>query len=628
VLLLTATVIVLVAAFPSRLLALSSPTTFSGSSSGSPAWNDFYQAPATTFTYLTGYRISFTYRLLAPKSSGDFYTVVNDKSQRGRTFAWQEWTATEGQTGAIHEEFIDRDHDKYVFVIGIHGSGKIEISNLRIYADPQIKPLNLIYPQPIRTWQAQKNVAYYIDSVRGNDQANGLSAAHPWRSLAKINSGILSSGNKVLLRSGSAWTGYLAPYGSGNQRSPITIKAYGSGPKPRINARGLSLATLYLSNSSYVVVQDLDISNKGRNPQPRLAGVEVSEDNVGTARQIVLDRLDIHDVTGDDVKSEGGGSGIDCTCNYDKVPTKFDGLLIENCNLNHVDRNGITMSGAYVRNAWYPSTHVIIRNNVLTDIGGDGIVPTACDGAIVEHNELDGGRMRALDYAAGIWPWSCDNTLIQYNTVSHMKGIKDGEAFDSDWNCRNSTFQYNYSHDNDGGFILVCNDGTTYFPYNGGNTDTVVRYNVSINDGQFTFYIAGPTSGTNIYNNTIYIGDGAARRLVQAGTWGGWPSGTNFINNVFYTTHRTGFDFGGMSSCEFVRNVFWGPFVHSPKNFHGITTNPRLLKVGGLNPRNYRPGINSPLLGAGATVLGDVEYDFDGASIPLNARPTIGAFQK
>jgi hypothetical protein len=69
-----------------------------------------------------------------------------------------------------------------------------------------------------------------------------------------------------------------------------------------------------------------------------------------------------------------------------------------------------------------------------------------------------GGRMRAEDYAAGIWPRSCDNTVVQYNEVSGMKGTREGEGYDSDYNCRGTLFQYNFSHNNDGGFMLVCND--------------------------------------------------------------------------------------------------------------------------------------------------------------------------
>ena len=57
-------------------------------------------------------------------------------------------------------------------------------------------------------------------------------------------------------------------------------------------------------------------------------------------------------------------------------------------------------------------------------------------------------------------------------------------GFDSDWNCRGTVIQYNYSHDNYGGLVLVCNDGTADASFNVGNLgQLIVRYNVSIGDG-------------------------------------------------------------------------------------------------------------------------------------------------
>ena len=76
---------------------------------------------------------------------------------------------------------------------------------------------------------------------------------------------------------------------------------------------------------------------------------------------------------------------------------------------------------------------MIIRGNLLEDIGGDGIKLWGSNGALVEHNVLRGGRMRCKDAAAGIWPWDCDDTVIQFNEVCGMKGTVDGQGFDSDF---------------------------------------------------------------------------------------------------------------------------------------------------------------------------------------------------
>ncbi len=183
-----------------------------------------------------------------------------------------------------------------------------------------------------------------------------------------------------------------------------------------------------------------------------------------------------------------GGPLTACTCPY-LVPREW----------HHALRNS-------QRDNWYPSLRVVIRGNVLENIGGDGIVPRACDGALVEYNIVRGGRMRAEDYAAGIWPGGCDNTVVQYNEVSGMKGTRDGEGYDSDFNCRGTCFQYNFSHNNDGGFMLVCNNGGVHMPKSIGNMNTIIRYNISVNDRLHTFNINGPCQNTLICNNVLYVG--------------------------------------------------------------------------------------------------------------------------
>ena len=45
--------------------------------------------------------------------------------------------------------------------------------------------------------------------------------------------------------------------------------------------------------------------------------------------------------------------------------------------------------------------------------------------------------------------------MIQFNEVSDHKAPWDAQGFDSDWNCRRTLIQYNYSHDNEGFELLL-----------------------------------------------------------------------------------------------------------------------------------------------------------------------------
>jgi len=211
----------------------------------------------------------------------------------------------------------------------------------------------------------------------------------------------------------------------------------------------------------------------------------------------------------------------------------YDDVLIEDNHLERVGLEGIRTvckgPGGY---GYKQFTNVVIRGNFLEYIAGDGIVMSqVSEGGLVEHNVI----MRACDADlgkhnyAGCWAWYSDNCVFQYNEVYGTRyGYNDGEAFDVDLGCDRTIYQYNYSHHNAGGFMLIMDD----------QTNTTVRYNVSVNDGfgnndawgnavhgadrnkpvdwetvQQTLFHYWQNAGSSpiqiplIYNNTFYVGD-------------------------------------------------------------------------------------------------------------------------
>ena len=594
---------------------------------GGAEWNEFFHSRAGLFHAKEAYRVSFDYEIQALNADAQFYALFR-REGNGGSAGWKDWRGKQGDTGHIVLSLITRNVENYTLIFGVKNRGAVTIRHVKIEIDPANRPPDAALPHPIYDWKSPGHCAYYADSENGNDAADGKSAKTAWRTLAKINSGRFAAGDKIFLRAGSHWTGFLAPGGSGNAKSSITLGKYGVGPKPKINAESKSLAALYLHNVEYWTVSDLDIANTGTWELPDLAGALVKMEDFGTAHEITLRNLDVHDVAGSLVKSEGGGNGIHCAAGGDKVKTRYNGLTIENCRLTHTDRNGITMSGYWSRQDWFPSLRVVIRGNRLVDIGGDGIVPIGCDGALIERNLITKCRQRCDDSAAGIWPWSCDNTIIQHNEVSGMKGTRDGQGFDSDWNCQNTLFQYNYSHDNDGGFMLICNDGGVKAPWSIGNVGTIIRYNVSRNDGERTFQITGPCRDTFLYNNTIVIEKAQNIYAVQAGNWGGdWTENTRFTNNIFYAEGAAKFDFGGMRKTIFERNVFYGALENRPADPAALRGNPRFAHANESGPDSLRLLPDSPCLHAGKIVPHNGGRDFRQKPVPASTAPTIGAMQ-
>src|SRR5439155_26915004 len=123
-----------------------------------------------------------------------------------------------------------------------------------------------------------------------------------------------------------------------------------------------------------------------------------------------------------------------------------------------------------------------------------------------------------------------------YNNAT--KTVTDDGEFDFDWDVKNSTMQYNYSHNNFGpGYILAA--GTHV------NSGNVLRYNVSENDGRrngrAAIQLWGNVSGAQTYNNTVYISatgnsNTAAFFGHDYGSGGKEPSNVQIRNNIFQTT--------------------------------------------------------------------------------------------
>jgi hypothetical protein len=487
--------------------------------------------------------------------------------------------------------------------------------------------------------------SYYVDSVTGSDQNPGTSADAPWKTLDKVNQRTFGAGDVILFKSGSKWTGQLCPKGSGTEERPIVVDKYGGEAKPIIDGAGGAEATVLLRNQEFWEINNLEITNAGRGRHLR-RGVHLDADNYGDVHHVYLRFLTIHDVNGTDKVKVNGG--INYTSEGSSKPSRFVDLRIEYNRIYHVDRSGIFgESYHWVRSRWYPSLGVVIRGNSLDDIGGDGIVVVATDGALVENNVVSRANQRSLGYNVGIWPWSADNTVVQYNEVYGTRGQRDGEGFDSDWNSRNTLIQYNFSHDNEGGFLLICNEGNMDAGLSAGNHGTIVRYNISQNDHHRGINIAGPVSDSMIYNNTIFVGKNEKVDLVLHSNWRGWATSTYLYNNIFYVEGKGQFSYArtrkndgahvstpGLGKSEgniFDSNVYYG-VVAPADDQHGLSNDPALASPGAATTgrqtvTGYGLLSGSLAIGSGRVIADDGGRDFLGAKVPSCRGVDRGALQ-
>jgi len=481
--------------------------------------------------------------------------------------------------------------------------------------------------------------SYYVDAVRGDDGNAGVSAGAPWRTLEKVNATTFAPGDHILLRAGCRWSGQLWPKGSGEAGRPIVVDRYGEGPKPAIAGGGRAFEAVHLRNQQHWEIANLEVTNTcPQGPAPR-AGVRVLGEDAGVLSHVHLRALEVHDVNGHLRQGRDSGkcnAGILFDVEGRSAPTRFHDVLIEGCSVRACDRSAIKTWSDWGRYAhgddWQPYTGLVIRGNVVDDIGGDGIIACMADAPLIEHNVASNCNRRSGDYNVAIWVWETDDALMQFNEAYLTRTTKDGQGFDVDGLSRRTIVQYNYSHDNEGGFILLCEEGDpSPRRFNDG---AIVRYNLSVNDGARIFQVGGKVTNAHIYNNTIYVGQGRGDPLM---VWHNrdrmWPDGIRYSNNIFYNLGQGGFDLGRSTGVVFDHNVFYGGDRRTePEDAHKITEDPRLMEPGEATSRERLEGLqlraDSPCVDSGLTIPDHGGRCYWGNPVPSGAGPDRGAHER
>jgi len=400
---------------------------------------------------------------------------------------------------------------------------------------------------------------YYLDCSSGDDTQNGLSSHSAWKSLAAVNSHTFAPGDALLVKRGTECTGMLWPKGSGAEGKPIRLGAYGVGALPRIVGTG-NPAGLKLNNQQYWEIADLDV--RGGNPY----GIVIGGDLPRLAHFRITDVV-VHDVAGEPKTKQ---SGLIVIAQDEKAETVFDDIAIDGVTAYDTTQwAGIFVSGAsYSPHPDSPrGSNVIVRNSVVHDVAGDGILVMESRHVLIERNVAwDTGLQytESIGTPDGIWEWMCQQCTVQYNEgfFSDSPGV-DGGVFDIDYGNIDNVVQYNFAHDSQGYCVSVFGaDGV-----NGTSRNSVVRRNLCLNNGrsprearrQGAIYLStwddGRLSGVQIYNNTVVWDPpmDTAAIVNEADIDGGAPHifSNNLIVSRVSTLTRTN------SALEFSDNQYW-----------------------------------------------------------------------
>ncbi len=491
-----------------------------------------------------------------------------------------------------------------------------------------------------QTASAASGTVYYVDSVSGNDTFSGTSSSSPWQSLTKVNGITFQPGDKILLKRGSAWNGYLYPKGSGVQGNPITISAYGEGNLPLINGNGLQYtgsgypfvseqcidAPMYLRAQNYWTIEYIEVTNYSATVGDR-AGIHLDALEAGSYKGITIRNTKVHDISSNGNAGDHGRlAAIEVWGRFYLNP--FSDIVIEN---NEIYTTGSTAIFIHAMREIGTATGNVVRGNYMHDIGGDGILVADCIDPLIEYNTLNGAAKRCNSACAGIWPFKCINALFQYNEAYGVATTADGQGFDADYNCVGTTFQYNYAHDNRGGFFLLCSGGK----YD--NDGVLVRYNIGQNNAGNVWCISPQLTNAKIYNNVTYNENMSSTTMVFC-----WPTdlaakpdNIYLWNNIFYNNSEKGGEYNMGASAATIQwdsNLFFGRRPGTePADPNKIVADPKFYNAGGagvgMNTCDaYKITEGSPAYKSGKVIPNNGGIDFFGNPVSATEAPNRGAY--
>ena len=528
-------------------------------------------------------------------------------------------------------------------------------------------------------------VNYYVDAAKGNDRNNGRSPQTAFRSLTPLKTITFAAGDSIILAGGQRYKGMIVLESqNGSDGKPIVVTSRGK-TKATIDGKG-EVCGVLVSNCNHVVVENLHITANGGGIAPGgeaamrygvseglgRFGIVIAATKRGVFSDFTVRKLDIDSVyfndpgfirdaqeshTSNGTTSFGWGIRVIST---GKAPAYLDRITIEECTITSVSHTGIRLSAPYTRER--PMTNIRITGNKVTNVGGPGIVGESIRNVYIGHNTTDRTGSptdnRNWKRGAGIWVWNADNTLIEHNRTTNANGPIDSHGMHIDFHSNNVVIQYNFSANNEGGFIEIL----------GNAWNCAYRYNISVNDGWRkndlnvqnnrigkTIWLTGFVGArpkhigpyySYIYNNTIYVKSEIQAKVSVENC----ALGVLMANNIFYIEGDAiivpGDEYNpAKAECPAILNVHvknnlflhkgsWSPdYIQDSQPVYG---DPVFAKNGGLEIKDYIPS-NKTLVKQGIEIE-RLPGDHIGLSIglkaerdilgnPINGKPSMGAIQ-
>ena len=525
---------------------------------------------------------------------------------------------------------------------------------------------------------------YYISSSNGNDNNNGLSTQSPFQSIDKLNSLTFFPGDSILFMSGDYFEGMFWIKGSGNSQQDIVVDRYNGSTRPIINGFGYQACVL-IYNDQYITLNNLELTNEASHLDSqgnvkKLVGFGgVSNDwgsginvrfgvkivaDVSSLSNFTIDNLKIHNIfpTPTNLQLIHQGYGIKIETRSDTTIFQLNtisNVLIKNTSISETGHYGIWIKSLGLNGIdSVKNNQIQVKSCSFEFTGGSGFVPNKSKNVLVENctfnhtgSDID---QRMWKRGSGMWPFDCKNVVAQHNEFKNAHGPQDSYGCHIDYGNENVVFQYNYSYNNEGGFVEILGD----------NINCGYRYNISVNDGYREdpngtpwnkkgkiFWVSNycgnsnvrcPNTGTFIYNNTSFTNETIFPEIYF------WPNigDVHVFNNLVYvspngTTIPTLIQ-NNLNTLDISHNLFYDSAridLDVDLMNNALYNNPNLLNPSPLgvdNPQLYQLQNNSIAIGAGKLINGSLDStnyllnnggrDFFGNVVSSIDPPSIGAY--
>ena len=354
-----------------------------------------------------------------------------------------------------------------------------------------------------------------------------------------LKSRVFDGGDQILFERGRRFKGALSLRRSKlRPDSVITVADFGAADesRPIIHADVEGMGVIDIRDSGGWIIENLELTNQSAVRSERY-GVIVMATDSGTHGPFTVRNCLIHNVTGEPNNKDNGG--IIFRVYGTTVPTKFDGVMIENNEIRDISGVGIRIKSPWEADPDDPREvarpigrhailNVVIRGNRVSHITKNAIIIASADSPLAEYNIM-GPKISTENTGNTLFTYATDSALIQHNEAFGNHGPaadKDRGGFDADWNSRDTVFQYNYSHDNNYAFAIMRRFGEGIH----------IHHNISENErfGFIHYGFAGDhaISDVVISNNTFYSTRPNMMMFMNFGR-PREPIDTTIVDNVF-----------------------------------------------------------------------------------------------